>query len=302
MSVIAADIMYCNKLLFLHSEIMYILKFPDMVVGSSSSVNVKIDDDSKTPSIFGAEFLPDGRLILCDCMPENRRIKLLSSNFSMLDSLQLQSEPIDVSSVNSTTIIITLPYSKLFQYVYLVPHFKLSSQIQLDTICVGVDAVGGEIFTSCFNSRGSYGGEVRVFDLGGTLKRRIGVQHDNSYMFRYPFFLTVSSNSGYIYVSDYGTDKVTCLSSIGRVIFQYTDPELRWPRGVYVDPAGNTIVCGNGSDNVHVISANGTKHKILLTSSDDIYNPLSVAYRQSDATLVIGSSNNNNVLVYKLDN
>lgn len=280
---------------------MYIFKFPDMVVGSSNSFNVKVADDYGTPYISGAEFLPDGRLILCDCRSANRRIMLLSSYFTMLDSLQLESSPRDVSSVNSTTVIITLPLSQQLQYVHLVPRFKLGSKIQLDKKCWGIDVVGGEIFTSCFNGLTSYDGEIRVYNLDGTLNRGLDVQHDNSSMFDSPLYLTASSDSGYIYVSDVYTNKVTCLSSTGEVIFTYSDPELRWPKGVYVDSADNTIVCGDYSNNLHVISANGKKHRILLTSDDGVHYPISVAYRQSDATLVIGSEFEN-VLVFKLEN
>ena len=278
---------------------IYILKFPDVVVGNRSSFTVRTDEDNYEPWITGAEFLSDGRLILCDFL-FNRRIKLLSKNFSMIDSLKLQAEPFDVSAVNSSTVIVTLPLRKQLQYVHVVPHFKLSSRIQLDKWCRGVDVVGNEIFTSCYSSWGSYDGEVKVLDIGGTLQRRLGVRQDSSYMFNVPEYLTVSSNTGYIYVSDISTDKVTCLSSAGEVMYVYGDPELDGPEGIYVDDVGNTIVCGYSSHNIHIITSGGKRHRILLTSSDGLESPLSVAYRHSDATLVIGSINN--LLAFNLEN
>ena len=59
-------------------------------------------------------------------------------------------------------------------------------------------------------------------------------------------------------------------------------------------------MCGWYSNNVQVIRANGTKCCTLLTSQDGVESPSSVAYRQSDNTIILGCWNNNNLLVYKM--
>lgn len=268
-----------------------------MVVASSNSYNVTVEDDFSAPGISGAEFLSNGQLVLCDFW--NLRMKLLTRDFRMIGSLKLQSYPWDVSAVNTSTILVTLPGTEQLQYIHVGSQFQLSSKIQLDKKCWGVDVVGDEIFTSCHNNPGQ--GEIQVFTMDGTLKRRIGVSHGNSYMFSGPNYLTVNPDTGYIYVSDYFTDKVTCLSSAGDIVYRYDDPELGSPHGIYVDHSSNVIVCGRFSHNVHVITASGKKQRILLTSSDGLEYPYSVAYRENDATLVIGGSSDN-LLVFKLEN
>ena len=110
------------------------------------------------------------------------------------------------------------------------------------------------------------------------------------------------SNTGYIYVCDYNANKLTFLLSTGEVMYLYDNIEVFRPTDIYVDHPGNITVCGFGSRNIHIITASGKKHRILLTSSDGIYLSYSVAYRQSDATLIIGSWNSNNLLVVKLEN
>ena len=269
-----------------------------MVVASSSNYTVKVEDDSDTPGIAGMEFLSNGQLVLCDYW--NNRMKLLSSDFRMLDSLELQSQPWDVSAVNTTTVLITLPLSRQLQYIHVMSKFQPSSQIQLDKECWGIDVVGDEIFTSCHNNPGQ--GEIRVLNMEGTLKRRLGVSHGNSYMFRAPDYLTVNPDTGYIYVSDWDTDNVTCLSSAGDIVYRYGDQELNNPDGIYVDHFGTVIVCGRSSRNVHVITASGKKHRVLLTLSDGLWWPQSVAYREGNATFVIGSFASDNLLVFKLEN
>ena len=46
-------------------------------------------------------------------------------------------------------------------------------------------------------------------------------------------------------------------------------------------------------NNVQVIRADGTKCCILLTTQDGVSYPGSVAYRQSDNTLILGYESNN---------
>ena len=267
-----------------------------MVVASSSRYTVKVDDNYR-PLITGVEFLSNGQLVLCDY--RNERMKLLSSDFRMLDSLKVQPPPRDVSAVNTTTVLITLPPSRQLQYIHVMSKFQPSSEIQLDKECWGIDVVGDEIFTSCHNSPGQ--GEILVLNMEGTLKRRLGVSDGNSYMFRRPYYLTVNPDTGYIYVSDWDTNKVTCLSSAGDIVYRYDDQELDGPRGIYVDHFGTVIVCGRSSHNVHVITASGKKHRVLLQSSDGLWLPYSLAYRESDATLVIGSFSSD-LLMFKLEN
>lgn len=268
-----------------------------MVVASSNSYNVMVEDDFRTPWITGAEFLSNGQLVLCD--RNNGRMKLLTRDFRMIGSLKLQSYCRDVSAVNTSTILVTLPRTEQLQYIHVGSQFQLSNKIQLDKKCWGVDVVGDEIFTSCHNDLGQ--DEIQVFTMDGTLKRRIGVSHGNSYMFSGPNYLTVNPDTGYIYVSDWNTDEVTCLSSADDIVYRYDDPELDGPRGIYVDHSSNVIVCGHSSRNVHVITASGKKQRILLTSSDGLRYPDSVAYRENDATLVIGRFSDN-LLVFKLEN
>ena len=52
-------------------------------------------------------------------------------------------------------------------------------------------------------------------------------------------------------------------------MYQFKDKELKRPNGIYVDPAGNSLVCGSASHNVVVITVDGRRYKELLTSNDN---------------------------------
>ena len=111
--------------------------------------------------------------------------------------------------------------------------------------------------------------------------------------------LCLAGPSPRAYLTDHGNDRVTCFQLDGKMVYQYKDEELRAPYGIYVDSAGNSLVCNSDSDNVVVITADGRKHGELLTSKD-ITDPQCIDYRPEDNTLIVGCNDNSKLFVYKL--
>ena len=273
-----------------------------MKVVSSRIVDVNLKDDKDRPYITGCVFLSTGQLVLCDNW--NNKIMLLSSDLKVEDSLDLQQrKPWDISAASSSAVVITLPQERQLQFIELSPELGQGQFIQLDKECWGVCVVGEEIYVSCYSSglRDS-DGEVRIYNTEGVVKRRLGLPTEpgSSYMFRCPEYLTVNACSGRIYVSDSDRRTLTCLSEDGSIIYQYRDPELRYPRGLYVDADDYVIVCGSSSNNLQMISPSGEKVSTLLSEKDGITLPQSVAYRPTDGVLVIGCNDDNNLHVFKL--
>ena len=117
--------------------------FNDMKVRSSNQVNIKLPDDKFNPGIFGCEVLPNGQIILCDF--NNINLKLLQSSFTVKEVFGLQDEPWDVSVINNSSAIITLPLLKQLQYMQLEPGLKSGRVIQLDEQCWDVAVAGEDI-------------------------------------------------------------------------------------------------------------------------------------------------------------
>lgn len=71
------------------------------------------------------------------------------------------------------------------------------------------------------------------------------------------------------------------------------------PFGICIDCDENVFVCGGDSNNVHMMTIYGEKqHKVILNSKDDsIREPNSIAYRQEDGTMIIGSRNSDDIVV-----
>ena len=271
--------------------------FTEMTVASMIEVNIKMSGERELPWITGCTFMPNGDVVLCD--RNNRNIKLLSDTFTTKDSLQLDYKPFDVSPVDSSRTVITLPHQNQLQFIQVMPSLKkLDQSINIGSRCLCVQVVADIIYVTCDNYPGE--GEVLVLDMNGTITHRLGQLDKKPSMFSYPAYITVCPSTRKMFITDYETHTVSCLMSDGTVVYQYKDAKLRGPRGVCVDGGGNAIVCGRWSDNVQVIRADGTKCCTLLTTQDGVSFPSSVAYRQSVNTIIVGCSDNNNILVYKM--
>ena len=69
----------------------------------------------------------------------NNKIKLFSSTLDITDNLGLDSNPWDISAVDSNTAVVTLPGLKQLQFIQIIPSLKAGQTIQLDKRCWGVD-------------------------------------------------------------------------------------------------------------------------------------------------------------------
>ena len=270
--------------------------FTELAVDSSRNVNIQLSSDSDRPHITGCTFMSDGGVVLCDW--GNSNLILLSDAFTVKERLHLDSPPFDVSPVNGSSVMVTIPGKKKLQLIQVIPSLKRGRSINVDRKCWGVQVVEDLIYLTCFNNPGE--GEVLVVDINGTVTHRFGQPDKKQPMFSCPYYITVCPSTRKMYITDWNTYTVSCMMYDGTVVYQYKDFELGEPTGVCVDGGGNTIVCGRLSHNVQVIRADGTKCCTLLTSQDGVSTPFSVAFRQSDNTLILGCHNNKNLLVYKM--
>ena len=260
---------------------------------SHRKVNVRLADDKCAPYITGCGFMPNRNLIMCDY--DNKKIKLFDGS-----CLKLSYYPNDVSVIDAATVIVTLPYVRQLQFVQVFPQLKLNRLIQLYKKCWGVSVSGQEIYVSCHNSYRANDGEVRVLDKQGHLKRRLGIRRIRSNLFRFPSYITVNTTGDKILVSDVDRSIVICMKVDGSKVYQYKDADLKWPRDLYCDDGDNVIVCDYVSNNIHVITSDGKKYGILLSSQGRLNGPSCVAYRNSDDTLVVGCYRNDYLFVYQL--
>ena len=276
------------------TETAYFLK---MKAQNSREVQIKLPNDKSPPAITGCTFMVDGQLLLCD--HPNKTIKLLNSTFDKTGNLVLDSEPWDISAVDSTRAVATLPDLKQLKFIDIVPSLKADKQIQLDKKCWGVDVARDEIYVTCHDHLGN--AEIRVFDKNGTFIRKVPDVNNTLSSLRLPFYIAVSKTSSKIYLSDLHNNIVSCISVDGSLVFNYQHDDLKHPRAVLVDEEDNILVCGQDSYNIHAVTSTGQHHSVLYTVHGRQNNScMSLAYRPTDRTLVIGLWKDGSLLVLQL--
>ena len=215
---------------------------------SISHVKIRIPDDNGKPDITGCCFMPDGKAVLCDYY--NYQIKILDTSWRSISNLELALRPFDVSVHNDTDIINTIPEERQLQILAVTPQLKILRSIQLDKECWGVDVFGDEIYITCGLIEK---GEIRVLDSDGNERQRICKSKETGkYMFKDPSYIAVSAFSGKIYVTDSLTCILTCLTSYGKLVYQYKDEEVQDPAGILVDSADNVLYTTNMNSSKHV--------------------------------------------------
>lgn len=81
--------------------------------------------------------------------------------------------------------------------------------------------------------------------------------------------------------------------------FKYSDSNLRTAEGMFVANR-NPLVCYWKSNTVRLVSQDGIYSKDFFKNNDEIIDPYSVSFRESDATQVVIFRNKNHILASRL--
>ena len=270
----------------------------NLKVTSSLKKDIKLPRDEWEPIITSCLFLPSGELLVCDSW--NKSLKRLDVNFTVIDSVNTGSIH-DISLVDEVYAIVSLPSEMKLQYVYIKPQIMTTGRIiTLDKRCYGIHVVGKLMFVSCYDEQGIVKGEIRMMDLYGWEKKRFDVTVDGVRLFDKPLYVTTTRDGNFFFVSDNGTNMVTCLNLAWDIIYQYSD-HLKKARGLYVDSKGNIIVCSHAGHSVPVLTAAGDRHTVLLSYKDNgVIKPMCVGFRPCDGILVVGCEDQNELLIFRV--
>ena len=265
----------------------------NMKIKSTTETNIILSDDDIDPTICGCTFMSNGRILLCDYA--NKNVKLLDIDMSVMGSLKLSKHPYSVTAVGENEAIITFGgKNNNLQYIYTDPELKLGITVALPDKCYGLRVVNNLIYTVCHKDSGH--DEIWRLDRTGNIVSKIVLTQSSCG--RSDFLgLCLAGSNPRVYLTDWNNDNVTCLQLNDKMVYQ--DKTLKRPNGIYVDSAGNSLVCGTNSNNVVVFTADGRKQGELLTSND-IKCPRCIDYRGEDNTLIVGCNNNSKLFVYKL--
>jgi hypothetical protein len=224
--------------------------------------------------------------------------KDLSVSTTSYDRIDLPSYPWAVAKVDNNKVAVTFPRLGTVRLITFSKCMTVTNteDIEVGEGCCGVAYSNNKLIVSYAISSAT----VKILDMSGkVLKTFLYKDHHWTCLFGCPYYLTISADNTVIYVSDFKKNCVIGLTFDGKVKAIYNDDQLQGPYQLTVDRSGAVFVCGYWSNNIHQLSPDLTKVKILLDKEQEINGPAGVAYCKNKNRLYV-SQYADNIKVYDL--
>ncbi|XP_021377877.1 transcription intermediary factor 1-beta-like [Mizuhopecten yessoensis] len=242
--------------------------------------NVKTPSDKDDCFICAVLYLPNDQMVLSDF--DNKKLKLFTDKGQYLDELTVNDDIWDLCLVNINTVTVAFNCRGGVRVVRVEDSkLSLSSEINMpnDTYCYGITHTDGRFIMS------TLAGDVYSVTQDGATELLHKYNGDCMSLTQDPVngdtLVSIDGDTGGVAVSRLSLDKRhTDVMKVGVV---------SGARGKDVDREGNIYVCGFYSNNVVVMSGDGTHVRELLTSSEGNCIPWAIAVRGD--TFVVTSRN-----------
>jgi hypothetical protein len=223
--------------------------------------------------------------------------KDLSVSTSSYDIIDLPSYPWAVAKVDNNKVAITFPDLRTVKLITFSKCMTVTNteDIEVRGYCSDVAYSDNKLIVSYINRPAA----VKILNMSGKVLKTFDKDQHGTCLFVEPRNLTISADNTVIYVSDFQKNCVIGLTFDGKVKVIYNDDQLNKPFQLTVDRSGAVFVCGFWSHNIHQLSPDLTKVKILLDEEQGIYRPTGVAYCEDTNRLYV-SQCADNIKVYDL--
>ena len=112
-------------------------------------------------------------------------------------------------------------------------------------------------------------------------------------------YICVNKARDRLYITDSQTGNVLCLTTDGKkLVYAYRNTKLKNPHGLCVDENNTVFVCGNSSQKIRSITADGKKDKTVISTMP--HSPSCVAFRTTDRRILVGCSKSEDMFYYRL--
>ncbi|XP_045207042.2 E3 ubiquitin-protein ligase TRIM33-like [Mercenaria mercenaria] len=250
---------------------------------------VKTSKDKRICWIRGMTLLTPDLLIITDSF--NNAIKMVNTRSqSVTDQLQLDTTPVDVTSVTDTELAVTLPNKQNIQFISVSSNkLKMKQILKLDGKCCGISYCQGKLVVSFTTPA-----KLQILNTSGTILTTVIGEN----IFSKPIHVTTNTNS--IYISDWEMKTVTRLNWQGEVIGSYGG--MVEPGAITLSDDGTVLVCDPSRNVIEEIAGDCSTGKIVLK---DLNSPHALCWCAGTSKLYFSCNtgvdkDNNFVQVFKL--
>jgi len=237
----------------------------------------------KETNFIAGTYLADGRLVMADL--NNKRLVQLDDEYNVVKEYKIDDQPIDVAVGHiDNEIYITVSQGYIYKCT-LDTKLTIVSRIKAPSFTWGIAVSGDNLIV------GTPDAEV-ILTKDGSIVKSIPKSG-------YYGYVAVSQTQRTMYHRD--NNDIVCRTLEGTELFRYKNQKLEAPRGITIDTQDTLYICGCDSDNVHQVSSDGQKSRILLDKLHYITQPWNVIFNTHKNELIVTSCNENTVFeIYRL--
>ncbi|KAH3710262.1 uncharacterized protein LOC127857157 [Dreissena polymorpha] len=257
-------------------------------VAMTSLASVKIPSDHTNCDIRGICSLSNGQILVTD--NQNKRLKLLDLLYKVVSDCDMSGTPWNICLITPCHVAVTVDSCIQFFSVNSGQLVK-GRRLQLPHPCRGVSHHQEDLYVTSRTA-------LYKYTLTGTL---VNMMYEDTSGVDAVWNCEVSPSGDRIYVTNYNRSMLLTLARDGTVISNFTDTELKNPRGVHLTPAGQVLVCGQSSNTVIQVDREGKKKiATLATQKDGLQSPHTVFYNRKSGSVIIGQYNDENIRVFNI--
>ncbi|KAH3768200.1 hypothetical protein DPMN_169412 [Dreissena polymorpha] len=270
-----------------------VISYPDQVftVQGKSEYNVRIPSDSWNCNSNAICVLSSDQILLADNY--NKCVKLLDQQYKVVAHCDLNAHPSDICQITPSEVAVAV-YDVETHEVQFVSvnggHLVMGRELQFKHSCWGIAHDQKDLYLTS-------GTALYKYSMRGDLMKKL---YEDTSGRSTVWKCALNPTGDKIFVTNGDHHKVLTLARDGSVLCTFTDPDLKWPRGIHVTAQGQVLVCGWESNNILQLDCEGRKKlATLATSRDELNYPTSVCYNRSTASIIVGIYFNI-ILVFKV--
>lgn len=223
-------------------------------------------------------------IIVTDC--NNRRIQKFSKSGELVDHVQLDDEPRDITTCGVSDDVALTVIGKLILFLttrktmHLIK--KTKTKRQYDSI--SYSKFEGVLTVSSIRDK-----VVDIIQLDGSVLRSFEYGPSGAPLFVEPRYVAASAD-GTIIVTDVSKQSVICLDHEGNILFNYNPEDtrgLKKPQGVCLDKIGNVFVADNGNNRIELLTSEGAFQRFVLGKENGLERPVAIVVSSSNRLVIV---------------
>ncbi|XP_071124094.1 uncharacterized protein [Mytilus edulis] len=232
------------------------------------------DDLFKGSDIRGAVVLSNGQFIFADL--SQQRLIMLSIDGTLLKTVQVTSGPFDITIISDKTVAISA--IRAVQIIE-IDSGNIIESIKTNGECQSIDYHFTKRMIICYvKSKGIQ--SIQLFDktISTIVKARSESKSGS-------IFIAVQGDN--IYESRAEQHTITCYAVTGMKQWVFSDADLlAYPLSISLDEDANIFVCSYYTNNIVILSSDGSNGKEILTFDDRISRPCALYFDKKRKNLL----------------